>query len=326
MSQLLINQLALREFRGIRISQPINLSKFTVLIGRNNSGKTAILEALSLLPPTAIIPTLNETRIDLVASLHGGKSSLVYGYSGKATINYKLYQREVHLELTAYGAIDIAIGGEKIPSEQYLQALSRAMRVDEESLPDLILFIPNDTRIMRELQRNLTSEREWSKVVKSGANTTTIKELVNPTVNDKFTEALIEREDIRLRKELPDGKVLYVKIADVGDGIERVLTTALWLESRKPKLILWDDIEASAHPGLIEALIRWLANKPWQIVITTHSIDVLDRIVAVQPKDTKIIALQKTPDDEVKAKTLTLDQVEDMLNKNIDLRKITDLL
>ena len=326
MSQLLINQLALREFRGIRISQPINLSKFTVLIGRNNSGKTAILEALSLLPPTAIIPTLNETRIDLVASLHGGKSSLVYGYSGKATINYKLYQREVHLELTAYGAIDITIGGEKVPSEQYLQALSRAMKVDEESLPDLILFIPNDTRIMRELQRNLTSEREWSKVVKSGANTTTIKELVNPTVNDKFTEALIEREDIRLRKELPGGKVLYVKIADVGDGIERVLTTALWLESRKPKLILWDDIEASAHPGLIEALIRWLANKPWQIVVATHSIDVLDRIVAVQPKDTKIIALQKTPDDEVKAKTLTLDQVEDMLNKNIDLRKITDLL
>ncbi|RLI97178.1 MAG: hypothetical protein DRP00_04395, partial [Candidatus Aenigmatarchaeota archaeon] len=93
-----------------------------------------------------------------------------------------------------------------------------------------------------------------------------------------------------------------------------------------PKLVLWDDIETAAHPGLIEVLLKWLTNKPWQTVITTHSIDVLDRIVTLQPKNTQIIALQKTPDDTLKTKTLTIDQAEDLLNKNIDIRKVIDLL
>ena len=332
--QPLINQITLKEFRGIKTSQPINLTKNTVLIGRNNSGKTAILEALFLLPLPTKVPTLDTWRIDLVANLHGGTSSLVYGYAGKAIIKYQTSNHTIELKLSTNGTADITINEKEkfrvspplISHSSYMSSLSKIMKINKEELSSSILFIPNDTQFLRNLQAKLIPENEWSRVVKSGANTTAIKELVNPAVHDKYTEAFIERNDIRLRKELPDSKVLYIKITDIGDGIERALTTALWLESHKPKLVLWDDIETAAHPGLIEVLLKWLTNKPWQTVITTHSIDVLDRIVTLQPKNTQIIALQKTPDDTLKTKTLTIDQAEDLLNKNIDIRKVIDLL
>jgi len=47
---VLVKSLDLKEFRGVRkLSKPIELEDFTVLIGRNNVGKTSILEALYLL-------------------------------------------------------------------------------------------------------------------------------------------------------------------------------------------------------------------------------------------------------------------------------------
>ena len=51
MGKVFVSSVDLKEFRGIRgIKEPLKLAKFNVLVGRNNSGKSAILHALSLLP------------------------------------------------------------------------------------------------------------------------------------------------------------------------------------------------------------------------------------------------------------------------------------
>ena len=338
LNTILIKELDIKEFRGIRkLAKPIKLEKFNIIIGRNNTGKTTILEALFLLPIFTKIPTLGTSRIELLSTLHGGISSLVYGYSGTAIIDYKVSDHKIQLKLSNNGTVSAIINETKISNtsatpiasstqDQYLRTLSEIMKTPTEELPSTILFIPNDTQFLKELQNKLVPEDEWNRVVKSGANTTTIKELVNPTVHDKYTEAFIQRNDIRLRKELPDSKVLYIKITDIGDGIERALTTALWLESHKPKLVLWDDIETAAHPGLIEVLLKWLTNKPWQTVITTHSIDVLYELAYLEPKNTQAILLTKTPNDIVNYKTLTIDQLDEILEKGLDPRKLADIL
>ena len=50
-----VSRLRVEGFRGIRTMGWLELGKFNILVGPNNSGKTTILEALSLLPfvPTA---------------------------------------------------------------------------------------------------------------------------------------------------------------------------------------------------------------------------------------------------------------------------------
>jgi predicted ATP-dependent endonuclease of OLD family len=58
MGKIFVSSLDLKEFRGIKgIKEPLEFNKFNVLVGRNNSGKSAIVHALSLLPhPTLQLP------------------------------------------------------------------------------------------------------------------------------------------------------------------------------------------------------------------------------------------------------------------------------
>ncbi|RDD52756.1 MAG: DUF2813 domain-containing protein, partial [Candidatus Korarchaeota archaeon NZ13-K] len=87
---MLVESLELHELRGIRrLSKPLELTEFNVLIGRNNVGKTAILEALYLLRmpfATYPLPPYGEDLPTLLSKLHGGPSSLIYGYAGEARI------------------------------------------------------------------------------------------------------------------------------------------------------------------------------------------------------------------------------------------------
>jgi len=90
---MFIHELDLEEFRGIKkCKEPIKFSKFNVLVGRNNSGKSTILEALYLLPiPTHYDePFSGSKRLDYLHGLTGGKASLAYVYSGMAKLIYKV--------------------------------------------------------------------------------------------------------------------------------------------------------------------------------------------------------------------------------------------
>ncbi|MEA1893871.1 MAG: AAA family ATPase [Euryarchaeota archaeon] len=84
MAGAFISEIDIKEFRGIKIcKEPIKLAKVNVLIGKNNSGKSSLLEALYLFP----LPRLHSTiyggdRINQIGEGHSGTDSLVYGYSG----------------------------------------------------------------------------------------------------------------------------------------------------------------------------------------------------------------------------------------------------
>ena len=89
---MFIEKIKIKEFRGIKETKEwIGLKKFNILLGRNNSGKTTLLEALSLLQdPALLIPLIGKTRIDLISYLHNADIwKLVYGYEGEALIDYQ---------------------------------------------------------------------------------------------------------------------------------------------------------------------------------------------------------------------------------------------
>ena len=318
----LITSVDLREFRGIRAcKEPIRLGRFTILIGRNNSGKTSVLEAIALLPPCdfdneiRFVP-LGWTWRQFMNAIHSGVPSLVYGYTGKGEIRYTVRGEELRLPLS-----------EARPSwEATKSEVARLLEVGEDELGTSVLLLPNSTVFLARLADGLRKEGEWAKVEKSGANTAVVRDLISRAVRDRFTEATVRFNSIVLRKELPDGRVIYVKTADLGNGVERILLYGLWLETYKPKVILWDDIEASAHPGLIEAVLEWLASRDWQVILTTHSYDVLDRLAAVGPEDATVVVLKKGPDDILEPRYLGLDELREMLESHIDIRRVVDIL
>lgn len=102
----------------------------------------------------------------------------------------------------------------------------------------------------------------------------------------------------------------------------------LWLETISPELVLWDDFEASVHPTLIKFVLECLSKKDWQVVLATHSIDVLIRLLEVEleSKDCSVILLKKTKDDVLSHKKLTKEALDDFLTANQDPRLLPDAL
>ena len=331
---VLIREVNIREFRGIRETrEPIRLSKFNVLIGRNNSGKSAILEALSFFPipfREYSTPFVGVSRLEFISKLHGGYDSLIYGYSGISEIKFMLNNAEVIYRITDKGNVFATINGEELGSEDYVRKIASifGFKTDKgyvEKLSSLVAFIPNDTQFIRSLSGSIISA--WNFIMKSGANVRIVRDLVSKVVHDRFTELFLGAErTLMLRKELPDDKIFWIKVIDIGDGIERALITALYLEALQPKLVLWDDFEASAHPGLIEVLIEWLASKDWQVVISTHSIDVLDRITKIDPEGTSILALKNDEYDRLSVRLWSVDELSDAFERNVDIRSLLDLI
>ena len=195
-----------------------------------------------------------------------------------------------------------------------------------EDLDKLVFFLPSGDHFIQELYASLRGEHVRSFLIKSGVHIRVARELVNPCVDDVYTEILLDSPELRARKELPNGNILYIKLEDLGGGIEKAIIVALWLEALKPKLVLWDDFEASSHPSLIRTMISWLADHDWQVVLATHSLDVLYGLLDVEPKNAQVILLCKTADDEIRADYMSLDELEDLLEAGQDPRYLVEVL
>ncbi|RLI39836.1 hypothetical protein DRO60_00090, partial [Candidatus Bathyarchaeota archaeon] len=65
--------------------------------------------------------------------------------------------------------------------------------------------------------------------------------------------------------------------------------------------------------------------RDWQVVLTTHSYDVLERLVAIEPEDASVVVLKKGPDDVLEPKVLSLDELRDMMESHVDVRKVVDI-
>ena len=341
---LLIKELNISEFRGIRrLVKPIELGSFNVIIGRNNVGKTTILEALYLLREPFMDrfdPLYGRNSFSFIAGIHGGGSSLVFGYAGTARINFKL-DKEIRVELgSVHGRVSVKNIVFELSPQRVERILLENFVVDQSDYLSFLkslgvvsgkstisFYIPNDTSAYREIKRYVLNDNVWSWIEKRGFHSKVVRDILAPVIYDHLTEVTIKRDKLCVRKEVEEGiGPLYIDVDSLGEGIRRTILVYLAIEYLNPKIVLWDDIEVASHPSLLRSLLKWLANSNRQVVLTTHSIDVLYEIVQVQPEDCRVIVLRKSANDIVDYKVLGLEEIEDALEKDIDPRKIIDEL
>lgn len=338
---MLVKSIDIKEFRGIRrLVKPLELAKFTVLLGRNNVGKTSILESLYLLttPYESPLSPYGNSPISLIGELHGGSSSLVYGYSGKTYITYRLASRvkfdersidRVEFAINDRGIAETYLDGEKlslgIPSERYRNFIEVFGCGFDKDL--VALYIPNHTSYYDKLRDFALKEEVVRWVEKQGLHKKVAEKFISRTVYDRFTEVLVRKDRLCLRKEVSGGiGPLYVDMDSLGEGVRRFTLIYLATEYLNPKILLWDDIEVAMHPGLLELVVKWLVESGRQVVVSTHSIDLLYTLTIEKPSNIKVVVLRKREDDTIEHQSLTLDELEEMLGASIDLRKIVDEL
>ncbi len=331
---MIVKNLRIKEFRGIKsCKRPIELSNFTVLIGRNNSGKSTILEALSLLPsPQTSEYITGRNKIDFIRDLHNqwkspkdrpiNYKSLIYQYAGTSTIEYNRIDNKVYNILINERKIDynfrpndIMIKSEEKTS-QYPNYLAKFLQVAMEQSSNSVLFVPFDTDYIKKIEKKIDTIKDL--IIKKGIHIKVAKSL-NKCVDDEYSEILFG-EPMRIRKILLDN-FTYVRINDLGSGAEKLVKIMALIEAINPKLILIDDFEAGLHPTMIDIFLEWLIEIDSQVVISTHSIDILYKLTDIEAKDSDVLFLKKSNDDILDYNILKLDEIEDLLNANLDPRR-----
>lgn len=317
---MFVSGLIIEEFRGIKAcDKPLKFSNFTVLIGKNNAGKSSILEALSLLPGPDITDIFTrKNKLNNLKDLHQGSiKDLLYLYAGTSNLQFGI----------EYSSALIELGEEEIRTSwnnkwgSISADISKMYKLPKNKLSEMVLFVPFTTSILKDLEDRMRVLKEL--IMKKGYHIELAK-FLNECVNDVYSE-LVFLEPISLRKVYPDNNV-YLKLKDLGSGAEKLIKIMALFEVLSPKLVLIDDFETGFHPTMIKLFLKWLKKKEWQTIISTHSIDVLYHLVDIKPQDTTIIQLNKSNEDILSHEILTLDELEDLLDANTDPRLLLDAL
>jgi len=82
------------------------------------------------------------------------------------------------------------------------------------------------------------------------------------------------------------------------------------------------------HTQLLSEQLEWLSKKDWQVVLATHSIDVLYQLldIEISSADLQILQMKKLNDDTLVYESLTLGDLDDLMNANADPRRLVDAL
>lgn len=300
---------SIEEFRGIKkLSGTLKLSKLNVLIGRNNSGKTTLLQALFSFPSsTESYPPAKPKRRFLQDEMWKLRS-FVYKYSGKATltfhVNYGERSQEFRLEIDDSGTSDVFKDGTKMSEPPEIRSIA---------------YFPYNTKFLSSLDQYLKNNEE--KIVKRGVHKR-VAERVSKHVGEKFTEIFLKKGGWFLRRD----DASYVNIKDVGSGVRKTIRIMLTTELLDPPLILIDDFGASFHPSMTKMFLKWLSQRDSQAVIATHSMDVLYYLLDVDIKEGQMIGLKKTENDVLHHKEYTLRQLADLMDGHVDPRRLATQL
>lgn len=131
--------------------------------------------------------------------------------------------------------------------------------------------------------------------------------------------------ELYARKEA-EGKVLYTRLKDFGEGVKRFTLIYLVTELLNPLMVLWNDVEVAMHSSLLDTALDWLARSDRQVVVSTHSIDVLNSVTLIEPRDAQTVMLWKDGNDIVYFRSFEIDEVEDLLDKHIDIRTLIEVI
>ena len=334
--------LEIRNFRGIGNKKvKLELSPITALLGGNNSGKSTILEALFLAPnPLRDVPYITphkyRTASNVIFSLHKtldyiGFTFLFHNYTSDMSeieldINGEIYSLKfiriddsIHIITNKNVGRIIQSHEKKFRSIGYLPV--------HEIAPTIYHFKPivKDTLL---ISANLTKmgyeylKRNWGLIINKGIMRKVARDISTLTQENymDFTMEPIVAGRLDLLAYLRDGR--RIRIGDLGEGIQSYISARILYEEAQPAVLLWDDIESHLNPRILLHIANWfseLLDEGKQIVFSTHSLEAVRIIAGVNEEETGIY-LTSLDNSVLRARRLTLEEVEDYQKSGIDVR------
>ena len=333
----MITKLSIKNFRGIEKGE-LELAPLTILIGGNNSGKSAILEALFLAPnPFRSVPYMisGYTAVELLHEMHRtviseeGYAFLLYNYTAnRAEIGYEVDGKDYTLLFNKKDS-SIAVytkkqGGEEENIGEIDMSMSSIYGKEQKTFIDNTLLISSKLtksgyQYFYYKGQNSITKRIRKKVVED----------ISKLVYDNYRDITIEPSfsgGMSIYGILEDGRM--IRVCDLGEGVQNYIIARILYELENPKVLLWDDIETHLDPRMLLDIAGWIfdiVESGNQVVVTTHSLDAVRTIAGINEENATIylVSLEK---GALKTKKLMLKEIEEFSKAGIDVRVAEPLL
>lgn len=321
MLTLPFSQLDIQAFRGLRNVKLDGLSRVNVIVGRNNAGKTSLLEAVA-----ACCQPLNggwwvdlpgwrgatrQPLEDQVAWLFPQGAS----EAGEIRLGWQRGSESFvltgHLERTREVADDpIEVGGNTQPVARVDFQLDSPGR-----LPSGLAFAVGPRGSFPKVP---TPQDVPSILINIGLHRIeqfVVKLLSADTWKEAEDAALVELLRIfdqavrKVRVDSPTGAGPSIRILHdhlgwaasntFGEGLRRVLAYAVCLVGCRGGVLLIDEVETAIHYSALSEVYRWLVEAATQqnvqLFLTTHSLEAVDALLDATPEtaDTIFFRLQR---------------------------------
>lgn len=293
----MIESLTIRGFRGHRQLSLPKLGAVNLLVGPNNAGKTAVLDAVELLVRDSHPQALSGLAFrrggqevepqPAHAALPAAVLHLFYGRGHPTaghpelcleatggptrTITVTLTDQSEDYQLPDSGTATIARDKLDVTKCSYgrLQGGSMSLSPRARSLPvQYITPWGNQARALAPLWDSIVGNPEEDEVIRT-------LQIVDPRVRRiVFTEQTTGDPQIFVLRE---GDPRRVPLASMGDGMRRMLGIAMRAISARGGFLLLDEVESGLHFSAMHGVWKWLAQfakeSKTQVFATTHSND-----------------------------------------------------
>jgi predicted ATP-dependent endonuclease of OLD family len=352
-----LENITIHQFRGLKELELKDLGQINLLVGVNNSGKTSVLEALSIycdpldlrgwistaLQRENSFTTAQTSIFDLLQWLFTKEKTrtgtiLISGDGRFAVKRLKAVYQEVEsillLKNTKTRIAKIEQQNYSIPESENTPEVVRRLNLKIELHASETNFLGTETYpFIRQyqLQENepflfqgdidsrytllistVTPTSHRSSVAQirllseasfSDFKADALKLLNQMDQNISDIEILVPPDSVAFSADIyiQHKKLGLVPVSSFGDGVRRLLHIALKLASVKGGVLLIDELEATIHTEALQSSFQWLAK--WskemnvQIFATTHSLEAIDSLLAVNNESLDLVLYRLEPQE-----------------------------
>lgn len=343
----MFKKIEIKRFRGIKDAVIGDFKRVNLFFGRNNCGKSSLLDALflatglsnPLLPINVnVMRGYNKTRLkDLELNFYNLDSAqpihICVENKEKRNIEISLFEnnkRDVSFDTNTIDIHSNVIEGEyglKFNFEINDESFESELRFDLSTTTNTIDFPKKYVESLRCIY--LTPKYDFNTSIQGLENILKNKDedfiieglrFIEPRVKDFiFTEEGIF-VDIGLEKRIP--------INMMGDGVRKIVSLLTVIYDCKDGIVLIDEISNGFHysvmSNLWNVIIKAAIKNNTQLFITTHDYDSIkglrDTALNTYDENVATFKLLRTSDDELKALHYSLESVDYSINQEIEIR------
>lgn len=348
----MLEKLTIKNFRGFDKLEIDGFSKINLFVGKNNSGKTSVLEAIFLVigMSNPVLPnTINQIR-----GLNTGTSKqLRYVFhnledENKPSFNAKMsdgYERTLRLE-AKYKQNEISDDNSSTAKPEFMGIDLNFQELKGSKIPKSrksSLIFSNSDNIINQVIPDDYNERLHA-VFAAEKNDMAALARFSEMIRRKEDNAVLEMlqkfdGNIQGVKTLPDGIYFDIKNSKelipsniMGDGIRRFLNIVTTVSEKKDAFVCIDEIENglhySAYKLLWKSLISFSNLNNAQLFITTHNIETLGCLKSVLEEEqfefmreySRVFAISRTVDSGHKAYKYSFEGFKDAIDHETEIR------